>query len=34
VAAGELAARDLDWTIRHSLADMVSSAWAARQYAR
>jgi len=31
VSAGELAARDLDWKMRHSLADMVSSAWAARQ---
>ena len=27
VASGELAARDLDWAMRHSLADMVSSAW-------
>ena len=34
VAAGELAARDLDWTMRHSLTDMVSSAWAARVYSR
>lgn len=31
VASGELAARDLDWAMRHSLADMVSSAWRARQ---
>lgn len=31
VASGELAARDLDWAMRHSLADMVSSAWKARQ---
>ncbi|KAA1398172.1 UDP-glucose 4-epimerase GalE [Aeromicrobium ginsengisoli] len=31
VASGELAARDLDWAMRHSLADMVSSAWNARQ---
>ncbi|MGU3502225.1 UDP-glucose 4-epimerase GalE [Mycobacterium sp. C31M] len=31
VAAGELAARDLDWQMRHSLTDMVASAWAARQ---
>jgi UDP-glucose 4-epimerase len=31
VAAGDLAARDLDWKMRHSLADMVASAWAARQ---
>lgn len=33
VAAGELAARDLDWQMRHSLTDMVASAWAARQHA-
>jgi UDP-glucose 4-epimerase len=31
VASGELAARDLDWRMRHSVADMVTSAWAARQ---
>ena len=31
VAAGQLAARDLDWTMRHSLSDMVSSAWMARR---
>jgi UDP-glucose 4-epimerase len=31
VAAGDLAARDLDWEMRHDLRDMVSSAWAARQ---
>jgi len=31
VAAGDLAARDLDWKMRHSLTQMVSSAWAARQ---
>jgi UDP-glucose 4-epimerase len=31
VASGELAARDLGWAMRHSLADMVSSAWHARQ---
>ena len=30
VASGELAARDLDWQMRHSLTDMVASAWAAR----
>lgn len=30
VASGELAARDLDWAMRHSLDDMVRSAWAAR----
>jgi UDP-glucose 4-epimerase len=33
VASGELAARDLDWKMRHSLHDMVSSAWEARQQA-
>jgi UDP-glucose 4-epimerase len=33
VASGELAARDLDWRMRHSLTEMVSSAWAARQAA-
>ena len=33
VATGELAARDLDWRMRHSLADMVRSAWEARQAA-
>lgn len=31
VAAGELAARDLDWQMRHSVTEMVASAWAARQ---
>ncbi|MET0929823.1 MAG: UDP-glucose 4-epimerase GalE [Aeromicrobium sp.] len=31
VASGELASRDLDWTMRHSVDDMVRSAWAARQ---
>jgi UDP-glucose 4-epimerase len=31
VASGELAARDLDWRMRHSLEDMVASAWEARQ---
>jgi UDP-glucose 4-epimerase len=30
VASGELAARDLDWAMRHTLDDMVASAWAAR----
>jgi len=30
VATGELAARDLEWTMRHSLQDMVRSAWDAR----
>lgn len=33
VANGELAARDLSWRMRHSLDDMVASAWAARQKA-
>lgn len=31
VASGELAARDLDWQMRHTLLDMVTSAWTARQ---
>lgn len=31
VASGELAARDLNWTMRHSVAQMVESAWNARQ---
>ncbi|HEY0259676.1 MAG TPA: UDP-glucose 4-epimerase GalE [Lacisediminihabitans sp.] len=31
VAAGDLAARDLDWRMRHTLAEMVSSAWEARR---
>ncbi len=31
VASGELAARDIDWSMRHSLDDMVTSAWDARQ---
>lgn len=30
VAGGALAARDLDWRMRHSLRDMVESAWRAR----
>jgi UDP-glucose 4-epimerase len=30
VANGDLAARDLGWAMRHSLTDMVSSAWSAR----
>jgi UDP-glucose 4-epimerase len=30
VASGDLAARDLEWAMRHSLTDMVSSAWSAR----
>jgi UDP-glucose 4-epimerase len=33
VASGELAARDLDWRMRHSLREMVESAWRARQRA-
>ncbi|CAM3267276.1 UDP-glucose 4-epimerase GalE [Nocardioides dubius] len=33
VASGELAARDLGWQMRHTLHEMVSSAWAARQAA-
>jgi len=33
VAAGELAARDLDWKMRHDLRDMVSSAWEATRRA-
>ena len=31
VATGELAGRDLGWKMRHSLEDMVRSAWEARQ---
>ena len=31
VASGELASRDLGWTMRHSVSEMVSSAWQARQ---
>jgi UDP-glucose 4-epimerase len=33
VAAGDLAARDLDWAMRHDLHSMVASAWGARQRA-
>ncbi len=33
VASGERAARDLDWAMRHSLVDMVASAWEARKRA-
>ncbi|MGB3484557.1 MAG: UDP-glucose 4-epimerase GalE [Mycobacterium sp.] len=33
VAAGDLAERDLDWKMRHSLEDMVASAWRARRLA-
>ncbi|WP_213283296.1 UDP-glucose 4-epimerase GalE [Cellulomonas hominis] len=31
VASGEAAARDLDWVMRHTLTEMVQSAWEARQ---
>ncbi len=31
VASGELAARDLDWRMRHSIDEMVNSAWEARK---
>jgi UDP-glucose 4-epimerase len=34
VASGELAARDLDWRMRHDLDDMVASAWRAWQQAQ
>jgi UDP-glucose 4-epimerase len=33
VATGERAARDLDWRMRHSVDEMVASAWRARQAA-
>lgn len=33
VASGELAARDLDWRMRHTLEQMVQSAWDARRRA-
>ncbi|MFT4122899.1 MAG: UDP-glucose 4-epimerase GalE [Microbacteriaceae bacterium] len=33
VALGHLAARDLDWRMRHSLAEMVASSWAATRRA-
>ena len=33
VANGDLAARDLDWKMRHTLDDMVASAWSARKNA-
>jgi UDP-glucose 4-epimerase len=33
VASGERAARDLDWRMRHSLDEMVASAWEARKNA-
>ncbi|HET8561832.1 MAG TPA: UDP-glucose 4-epimerase GalE [Marmoricola sp.] len=31
VASGELAGRDLDWRMRHTLTEMVASAWEARR---
>jgi UDP-glucose 4-epimerase len=31
VASGDLAARDLEWQMRHDLHDMVASAWSARR---
>ncbi len=34
VATGELAARDLDWRMRHDVDQMVASAWSARQAAQ
>jgi UDP-glucose 4-epimerase len=34
VASGELAARDLEWRMRHTLDEMVASAWAARTAAQ
>ena len=34
VAAGELAARDLRWEMRHSVDEMVASAWEARRASR
>jgi UDP-glucose 4-epimerase len=33
VAAGDLAARDLDWSNRYSVEEMVASAWRARRHA-
>ncbi len=33
VASGDLAHADLDWTMRHTLHDMVATAWAARKNA-
>jgi len=33
VAAGDLAARDLDWVMRHNLRDMVRTAWEATHHA-
>ena len=34
VASGEMAARDLGWKMRHTIEDMVKSAWQARQSVR
>jgi UDP-glucose 4-epimerase len=34
VASGDLAARDLDWRMRHTLVEMVDSAWRARSDAK
>ena len=34
VASGDLAARDLGWRMRHTVDDMVASAWTARRLAR
>jgi UDP-glucose 4-epimerase len=34
VASGELAARDLDWKMRHTVDEMVSTAWSARKKAQ
>jgi UDP-glucose 4-epimerase len=34
VASGEFAARDLGWRMRHTLDEMVASAWAARTAAQ
>jgi UDP-glucose 4-epimerase len=34
VAEGDLAARDLDWKMRHTLTEMVDSAWTARKAAQ
>ena len=34
VANGELAARDLGWQMRHTVDEMVASAWAASQTAQ
>jgi UDP-glucose 4-epimerase len=31
VASGDLAARDIDWRMRHTIDQMVTSAWEARR---